>query len=97
MSALWRSPWRVRYFRVSPEYCGDPAYARGEQTGTDHHVSPDRIARLGNLSDKEVARPVQNERRGVHFVFTGTNRIDGRVTASQIASASAASVLPRLT
>ena len=30
-------------------------------------------------------------------LFTGTNRIDGRVTASQIAAASAASVFPRLT
>ena len=33
----------------------------------------------------------------VSSLFTGTNRIDGRDTASQIASASAASVLPRLT
>lgn len=33
------------------------------------HVGPDRIARLGNLSDEEVARPAQNERRGVHFAL----------------------------
>ena len=30
-------------------------------------------------------------------VLTGTKRMDGRVTASQIAAASAASFLPRLT
>jgi hypothetical protein len=33
----------------------------------------------------------------VSSLFTGTNRMDGRDTASQIASASAASVLPRFT
>jgi hypothetical protein len=40
---------------------------------------------------------MQQQHRCCSVSFTGTKRIDGRVTASQIASASAASFLLRLT
>ncbi len=42
-----------------------------------------------------IVAAIMGARRRGHGDFAGTNRIVGRVTASQIASASAASVLPR--
>jgi hypothetical protein len=64
-------------------------------------------AEFGHLSaqciDQHRALPARRPRAryGINtdcsVAFTGTNRIEGRLTASQIASASAASFLLRLT
>jgi hypothetical protein len=70
--------------------------------GTCHNpqfgsVSAQGIGSLATLSHQHLSR---SQNHAVCFLFgslTGTYRIVGRVTASQIASASAASVLFRLT
>jgi hypothetical protein len=57
----------------------------------------DRVHGLGLLPDEEVPALWSRSAACRSADFTGTNRIVGRVTASQIASASAASVFPRFT
>ncbi len=60
-------------------------------------VGADRVDQRGPLPDEQLARSVQHQTDCWSTVLTGTKRIVGRVTASQIASASAASFLLRLT
>jgi hypothetical protein len=55
-------------------------------------VSAQGIAKHRALAHQQLPGPVQHQT----FVLIGTNRIDSRVTASQIAAASFASFLPRL-
>ena len=60
--------------------------------------SADHVHQLRALFDQQLARAVQSQRAACcSRDFTATNRMVGRVTASQIASASLASVLPRFT
>jgi hypothetical protein len=61
------------------------------------HVSAQRIDQHRALPDQKTTRPIQHQHRLLLGTLPGTNRIEGRVTASQIASASAASFLSRLT
>jgi hypothetical protein len=58
-------------------------------------VSAQGIAQHGTLA-LAIAGPARHQGGLLSFVLIGTNRIDGRVTASQIAAASFASFLPRL-
>ena len=59
------------------------------------HVSSQGVDQHGALPNQQVAGPMQHQHGLLSASFTGTKRIDGRVTASQIASASAASFLLR--
>ena len=58
---------------------------------------PQGIDRGGALLEQLLAHPVQHQQRLLASLFTGTNRMPGRCTASQQASASAASCLFVLT
>jgi hypothetical protein len=55
------------------------------------------VHELRALANQLRARAVQHRQTLCSIPFTGTNDILGRVTATQIAAASIASVLPRLT
>jgi hypothetical protein len=59
-------------------------------------VAAKRIGKLRALGNQEVAGPVEQQHGLLLEALTGTKRIDGRVKASQIASASAASFLFQL-
>ena len=59
--------------------------------------TPDHVQHLGLLADDKLRTRCIVSNACCSFSFTRTNRIVGRVTASQIASASTASVLPRFT
>ncbi len=59
--------------------------------------TPDHIHELGALLDQQVTSPVQRQRRLLLGRFHRHETHRRRVTASQIASASLASVLPRFT
>ena len=60
--------------------------------------SPDRIDHRGLLPDEQMARAMEHQPALRYSgVLTGTNRILVLVTASQMASASAASFFCRLT
>jgi hypothetical protein len=61
------------------------------------HVRSDRITDLRALTDQKVPRAMKNHDRRAGSLLIATNRIEGRVTASQMAAASAASVFPRFT
>ena len=61
-------------------------------------VSADRgLVSWSALADQQVSSAVYHSADCCSVVFKGTKRIDGRLTASQIASASATSCLLRLT
>jgi hypothetical protein len=49
------------------------------------------------LTNEKLSATMQHQQRLLLFRLSDTNRIDGRVTASQIAAASFASFLLRLT
>ena len=55
-----------------------------------------RLMRGGALLDEALACAVHHSRDCCSWLLTGTKRMFGRCTASQIAAASAASFLPRL-
>src|SRR4051794_35101349 len=59
-------------------------------------IAADSIAQLGAIADQPVTDADQHKAACCSAVFTGTKRIVGRLIASQSASASAASFLPRL-
>jgi hypothetical protein len=61
------------------------------------HMRTQRVDQHRALPDQQWPSAMQHQHGLLLGVFTGTKRIDGRVTASQIASASAASFLLRLT
>jgi len=80
----------------------------GEQLGHALDALGDDEAELGHVSPQAVDRAVRcrtstsrvrcsTSTDSCSTVLTGTQRIVGRVTASQIASASIASFLPRFT
>jgi hypothetical protein len=60
-------------------------------------VGSERVDQLGALTDQKIPRSMQHEQGLLIGDLIGTNRIDGRVTASQMAAASAASLFDRLT
>jgi hypothetical protein len=66
--------------------------ALGRHNAEFGQVSAQGIAKHRALAHQQLPGPVQHQT----FVLIGTNRIDSRVTASQIAAASFASFLPRL-
>lgn len=61
------------------------------------HMGADRITGWVTWRTRKSRVRCRTSVADAASLFTATNRIDGRVTASQIAAASAASVLPRLT
>jgi hypothetical protein len=61
------------------------------------HVSPDGIDHRGLLADEELAGAMQRQELCCSGVLVSTNRNLALVTASQMASASAASFFCRLT
>ena len=75
------------------EELGDAGHSGRRDDAHLCHVRPHGVGRLAALPDEQFTR-LQDWSSGV---LIGTKRIVGRVTASQIASASAASVLLRLT
>jgi hypothetical protein len=60
-------------------------------------MGADRIDRRGLLTDEQMTDAVKDQAALLVGVFVGTNRMLARVTASQIASASAMSFFCRLT
>lgn len=71
-----------------PQACHDPVFRQMTTKRVDQH---------GTLPDHGSATLVNISTACCSTDFTATKRIVGRVTASQIASASAASVFPRFT
>ena len=61
------------------------------------HVPTQCVDQHGPLADSRSRARCMSSADCCSIVFTGTKRIDGRLTASQIAAASAASFLLRLT
>ena len=67
-----------------------------------HHTEfsemrPQGVDQTGALPHQQVACPMDQQHRLLRFILIGTNRIEGRVTASQIAAASARSFFWRRT
>ena len=60
------------------------------------HMPADRIRQHRSLTNEKLPAAMQHQARLLLFRLVGTKRIDGRVTASQIAAASLASFLLRL-
>ena len=61
------------------------------------HVPADRVRKPGPLAHQQQAGAMQHHHALLLHGFHGTKRMVGRLTASQIASASAASFFWRLT
>ena len=73
---------------MTPDRCNDPELGK---------MGPDCINHRGLLTDKQMSRAVQHQATLLLWVLVGTNRMLALVTASQMASASAASFFCRLT
>ena len=73
---------------VTPDRRNDPELGK---------MGPDCIDHRGLLTDEQMARSVQQQAALLLGVLVGTNRMLALVTASQMASASAASFFCRLT
>jgi hypothetical protein len=79
----------IRTIRDDPEQLSCSIAALGRHNAEFGQVSAQGIAQHRALAHQQL--PGHQP-----FVLIGTNRIDSRVTASQIAAASFASFLPRL-
>ena len=82
----------IRTIRDDPEQLSCSIAALGRYNAEFGQVSAQGIAQHRALAHQQLPGLVQHQ----PFVLIGTNRIDSRVTASQIAAASFASFLPRL-
>jgi hypothetical protein len=70
--------------------------ALGRDDAEFGHVPADRIRQHRSLTHQKLPAAMQHQPDCCCSDFVGTKRIDGRVTASQIAAASFASFLLRL-
>jgi hypothetical protein len=93
---LTRQGWQARVSLDAPEQrieVGSPGGGQAELG----RIAADGVRQLRAIADQPIADPDSIRAACCSAVFTGTNRIVGRLIASHSASASAASFLPRFT